>query len=71
MADENIVKNDGLKEVGKSFLTLANLILVLFLLNTYLQKQDFSIIGVMLSLYAVVMLYVSGYTMVNKGDTQC
>jgi hypothetical protein len=27
--------NEGLKEVGKSLLTLANLILVLFLFNTY------------------------------------
>ena len=69
--DENIIKNEGLKEVGKGFITLANLILVLFLLNTYLQKQDFAIIGIILSLYAVIMLYVSGYTMINKGDTKC
>ncbi len=67
--DINIVKNEGLKEVGKGFITLANLILVLFLLNTYLQKQDFGIIGVILSLYAVVMLYISGYTIINRGDT--
>jgi len=60
--------NEGLKEVGKGFITLANLVLVLFLLNTYLQKQDFNIVGVLLALYAVVMLYISGYTVVNKGE---
>jgi len=65
--EKNTTKNDGLKEVGKSFLTLANLILVLFLFNTYLQKDDFSIIGVILSLYAVAMLYATGYTAINKG----
>ena len=34
--------NEGLKEIGKGLITLANLILVLFLFNTYLQKDSFN-----------------------------
>jgi hypothetical protein len=64
-------KNEGLKEVGKGLITLANLVLVLFLLNNYLQKDGFSMIGVMLSIYAIVMLYITGYTAVNKGEKSC
>ena len=61
--------NDGLKEVGKGLIALSNLYLVLFLFNTYMQQQDFSITGVLLSMYAVVMLYITGYTAINKGDS--
>jgi len=65
------IKNDGLKEVGKGFIALANLVLVLFLLNNYIQKDNFSIIGILLSIYAIAMLYATGYTAINKGDTRC
>ena len=68
---ENKIINEGLKEVGKGFITLANLVLVLFLLNTYLQKQDFSTIGIILSLYSVIMLYITGYKMINRGGIWC
>ena len=71
MRDITNNKNEGLNEVGKSLLTLSNLILVLFLFNTYMQKQNFSIIGVALSLYTVAMLYITGYKMINKGDLEC
>jgi len=60
--------NEGLKEVGKSILTLANLILVLFLFNTYMQKADFSIVGVILGIYSFIMLYYFGYKFINKGN---
>ena len=66
---ENIVKNDGLKEVGKGFIALANLFLIIFLLNNYLQKESFSIIAVILSIYTFFMLYLTGYKMINRGDT--
>ena len=66
--NENIVKNEGLKEVGKGLIALANLYLIIFFINNYLQKDEYSIIGVILSLYAVMMLYFSGYTAINKGD---
>jgi len=69
--DENIVKNEGLKEVGKGFIALANLVFVIFLLNNYLQKDNFSMLGVLLSIYGIIMLYVTGYTAINKGDAKC
>ncbi|MEA1955381.1 MAG: hypothetical protein U9N02_02675 [Campylobacterota bacterium] len=68
---ENKQINEGLKEVGKSLLTLANLMLVLFLFNTYMQKDDFSIIGVVLSLYCVITAYYFGYRFINKGNEKC
>ena len=66
-----VKKNEGLKEVGKSLLTLSNLILVLFLFNTYMQRQDFSILGVSLSIYGVITLYYFGYKLINIGDRKC
>ena len=62
------MKNEGLKEVGKAFLTLANLFLVVFFLNNYLQKSNYSSIGVILSIYTVAMLYYTGYKAINIGD---
>ncbi len=62
------MKDEGLKEIGKGFITLANLVLVLFLFNTYMQKDDFSIVGVILAIYGALSLYYFGYILVNKGD---
>ena len=63
-----VKNNEGLKEVGKSLLTLANLFLIMFFINNYLQKDDYSIIGIILSFYTVLMLYFTGYTAINKGE---
>ncbi len=60
--------NEGLKEIGKGLITLANLILVLFLINNYMQKSDFSIVGVLFTLYATSMSYFLGYFLINKGN---
>ncbi len=64
------MKNDGLKEVGKGFITLANLILVLFLFNNYMQKDDFNLLGVIFTLVSILLLYILGYKFVNKGDEE-
>lgn len=64
-------KNEGLKEVGKGLISLSNLYLVVFLFNTYLQKDEFSMIGVIWSVYAVIFLYFAGYIMINKGEQKC
>ena len=63
-----IIKNEGLKEVGKALLTLANLFLIVFFLNNYLQKDTYSTLGVVLSMYTVIMLYYTGYKAINIGD---
>jgi len=41
------------------------------LFNTYLQKDEFSMIGVIGSVYAVIFLYFAGYIMINKGEQKC
>ncbi len=60
--------NEGLKEIGKGLITLSNLVLVLFLFNTYMQKEDFSLLGVVLTLYGVMLFYYYGYYLINKGN---
>jgi len=62
--------NEGLKEIGKALLNLANLLLVLFLINSYLMKNDHpSIHIVIVTVYAVAILYVGGYLAINnKGE---
>jgi hypothetical protein len=64
------LKNEGLKEVGKGFITLANLLLVLFLLNNYLQKDDYDIFGVAYAIYCIIGLYIAGYFAINVGDKE-
>jgi len=62
------MKNEGLKELGKALLTLANLLFVVFFLNNYLQNEAHNMFGSMLILYALIMLYYTGYLAINKGD---
>ena len=60
--------NEGLKEIGKGLINLANLMFVLFLVNNYMQKEDFTIIGIFAILYGVFMSYYYGYLLINKGN---
>ncbi len=64
--------NEGLREVGKALLSLANILLVLFLINAYLlQKEEPNIHIVFITIYAVIALYLGGYFAINnkKGDS--
>ena len=60
--------NKGLEKLGESFMNLANLILVLFLFSTYMQKEDFSIVMVFVYLYGIISLYYYGYQLINKAQ---
>jgi len=62
------MKNIGLVEVGKAILSFANLYGVVFFINNYLQKDSFSILGIILSIYTFVMLYYIGYNLINIGE---
>ncbi len=62
--------NKGLEKLGESFMTLANLILVLFLFNTYIQKDNFSIIVVAIDIYGILILYYFGYLLINKSNKE-
>ncbi len=66
-----MAKIDKAKEkLGETFMTLANLLLVLFLFNTYMQKEDYSIGVVLLSVYGIVNLYLIGYILIKKANEE-
>jgi len=66
-----MIKIDKAKEkLGENFMTLANLLLVLFLFNTYMQKEIYSIGVVLLSVYGIANLYVIGYVLIKKANEE-
>ncbi len=70
MNDENIVKKTckAKEKLGETMMTLANLILVLFLFNTYMQKDSYNLLVVVLSLYGIINLYALGYTLIKQAN---
>ena len=66
-----MIKIDKAKEkLGETFMTLANLLLVLFLFNTYMQQEKYSISIVLLSVYGIVNLYFIGYILIKKANEE-
>jgi hypothetical protein len=66
-----MVKGDKAKEkLGETFMTLANLLLVLFLFNTYMQQAKYSITIVLISVYGIVNLYFIGYILIKKANEE-
>jgi len=72
MNDENIVKKTckAKEKLGETMMTLANLILVLFLFNTYMQKDSYNLLVVVLSLYGIINLYALGYTLIKQANEE-
>ena len=60
--------NKGLEELGKTLLNLANLIMVVFLFNTYLQKDNINFFFVMFAMYGIFSIYYIGYILINKAQ---
>ena len=58
------------EKLGEAFMTLANLLLVLFLFNTYMQQEKYSITIVILSVYGIVNLYLIGYILIQKANEE-
>ena len=66
-----MAKIDKAKEkLGETFMTLANLLLVLSLFNTYMQQETYSLRVVLLSLYGIVNLYFMGYVLIKKANEE-
>jgi len=66
-----MAKIDKAKEkLGETFMTLANLLLVLFLFNTYMQQDKYSVLVVLLSVYGIVNLYFIGYILIKKANEE-
>jgi len=72
MSDENIVKRTckAKEKLGETMMTLANLVLVLFLFNTYMQQDSYSTLVVVLSLYGIINLYALGYTLIKQANEE-
>ena len=70
--NENIVKKTckAKEKLGETMMTLANLILVLFLFNTYMQKDSYNLLVVVLSLYGIINLYALGYTLIKQANEE-
>ena len=58
------------KELGKALLNLANMILVLFLFNTYLQKNSINIPFVFLTLYGIFSIYFVGFALIKEASNE-
>ena len=58
------------KELGKALLSLANMILVLFLFNTYLQKDSISIPFVFATLYGILSIYFVGFVLIKEASNE-
>ena len=56
------------EKLGENMMTLANLVLVLFLFNTYMQQENYNFIVVSLSLYGIVNLYALGYNLIKQAN---
>lgn len=51
------------EKLGENLMTLSNLLLVLFLFNTYMQQESYSILVVLLSLCGILNLYYLGFNL--------
>ena len=68
MSNDNKGKNKAKEKLGETIMTLANLVLVLFLFNTYMQKDSYNFLVVVLSLYGIINLYALGYTLIKQAN---
>ena len=53
------------EKLGENLMTLSNLLLVLFLFNTYMQQESYSLFVVLLSLYGIINLYYLGFNLIK------
>jgi len=58
------------KELVKSFLNLANMILVVYLLGKYLSNSNFSFWIVFLIIYIIVSLYFAGFYLIKEASDE-
>ena len=70
MQKDNSGSNKAKEKLGENFMTLGNLLLVLFLFNTYMQQESYSIIVVILSMYAIFNLYFMGYKLIQTANEE-
>jgi hypothetical protein len=62
--------NKAKEKLGENLMTLANLLLVLFLFNTYMQQVEYSLTVVLLSVYGIINLYALGFNLIKKANEE-
>ena len=58
--------NDALKEIGKGFINLGNIVGGLSFVNIFLQK-DFTKLDMLLVLYLFTIFYLTGFAFIKGG----
>ena len=56
------------EKLDENLMTLSNLLLVLFLFNTYMQQDTYSVWVVILSLYGIINLYYLGFNLIKYSE---
>jgi len=59
------------KELGKAFLNLANMVLVVYLLGNYLNKNSVNYFILFLIIYGILSLYYIGFYLIKEGSNEC
>ncbi len=60
--------NEAKKELGKSLMSLSNMLFVLYLLGNYLSKTKINFFVVFLILYIILSLYCVGFYLIKEGS---
>jgi len=58
------------EELGKAMLSLANLLLVLFFVNTYLQKEHINPFLALLIIYGIGSIYWVGFYLIKESANE-
>jgi len=62
------MSNEALKELGKSFMSFANLFTVLSFVNIYLQQVHINILAITITAYIYVSCHIIGYILIRMGE---
>jgi len=63
------MSNEALKELGKSFMSFANLFTVLSFVNIYFKQEQTNIFAIILTVYMYIAFHVMGYMLIKTGES--
>ena len=59
------------KELGKALLSLANMLLVVYLLGNYLSQTKINFFIVFFIIYVIFAIYFAGFYLIKEGSDEC
>jgi len=62
--------SEAKKELGKAFLNLANMLLVVYLLGNYISSEHINFFVIFFILYIVVAFYFAGFYLIKEGSDE-